>query len=174
MLIQETAVFTLVSGGLLSKFGFYQAFLVVGAALAAVGSGLIYTWDIEFSLGKTVGYQILAGLGDGIAVQVPITAVQAFTEPSDIPTVTATVLCKLEDTIQFIILLKDNNLLAQWWCSWSGCWRVYILKSSATACSTLRTRCLSIFNTEYWSCRIGANFQRASANWSTRGLHDRT
>lgn len=66
----------------------------MGAAIVAIGSGLLYTLDVDTSAAKSVGYQILAGVGDGICVQIPVTAVQAFADAKDIPTVTATVLCK--------------------------------------------------------------------------------
>lgn len=59
------AVFTLVSGGLLGKVGYYQPFLLVGAAIVAIGSGPIYTLDVNTSTAKSIGYQFLAGVGDG-------------------------------------------------------------------------------------------------------------
>ena len=89
-----TAIFTLVSGALLGKVGYYQLFLVLGGILITIGSGLIYTLDIGSSTGKYIGYQILVGIGDGLAVQVPVTACQALSKPVDIPAVTATVLCE--------------------------------------------------------------------------------
>ncbi|GKZ34379.1 hypothetical protein AbraIFM66950_004610 [Aspergillus brasiliensis] len=76
--IVPTSVFTMLAGGVLNKVGYYQPFLLVGAGIVTIGSGLIYTLDINTSSGKIIGYQILAGAGDGICVQVPVTAVQAF------------------------------------------------------------------------------------------------
>ncbi|PYH87536.1 putative efflux pump antibiotic resistance protein [Aspergillus ellipticus CBS 707.79] len=90
--IVPTSVFTMLAGGILSKVGYYQPFLLVGAALVTIGSGLIYTWDLNTSSAKIIGYQILAGVGDGICVQVPVTAVQAFVDQKDLATVTTLVL----------------------------------------------------------------------------------
>ncbi|KAF9884655.1 hypothetical protein FE257_001408 [Aspergillus nanangensis] len=90
--IVPTSVFTLVAGALLGKVGYYQPFLLLGAAIVTIGSGLLWTLNVDSSSAKSVGYQIVVGVGDGICVQVPITAVQAFVELKDLPTVTALVL----------------------------------------------------------------------------------
>ncbi|EED11989.1 efflux pump antibiotic resistance protein, putative [Talaromyces stipitatus ATCC 10500] len=87
-----TSVFTLIAGALLGKVGYYQPFLVTGAAIVLIGSGLLWTLDIDTSGARVAGYQVLAGSGDGICVQIPVTAVGAFVEPKDLPTATAMVL----------------------------------------------------------------------------------
>ncbi|KAB8259413.1 putative efflux pump antibiotic resistance protein [Aspergillus pseudonomiae] len=90
--IVPMSIFTMLAGGLLSKVGYYQPFLLVGAAIVTIGSGLIYTWEINTSSAKIIGYQILAGMGDGICVQIPVTVVQIFVHQKDLATVTALVL----------------------------------------------------------------------------------
>lgn len=84
----------MLAGGVLNKVGYYQPFLLAGAGIVTIGSGLIYTLDINTSSSRIIGYQILAGAGDGICVQVPVTAVQAFVDQKELATVTALVLCK--------------------------------------------------------------------------------
>ncbi|KAI9665471.1 MAG: hypothetical protein M1831_001613 [Alyxoria varia] len=72
-----TSLFSpLLSGALISVFGYYVPFLWVGSALATVGAGLLLTWEVDS--GKVVldCYQVLVGLGLGICTQVPFTAVQ--------------------------------------------------------------------------------------------------
>lgn len=91
-----TTIFTLISGALLMKIGHYQPFLFIGGIFITIGSGLIYTLDINSPASKYVGYQLLAGIGDGLAVQVPVTVCQAPADPVDIPGVTGLILCTLK------------------------------------------------------------------------------
>lgn len=86
----------MLAGGILSKTGYYQPFLLIGSAIVMIGSGLLWTLDVDTSSAKAVGYQILAGTGDGICVQVPVTAVQAFVDAQDLAGVTALLLCKYQ------------------------------------------------------------------------------
>lgn len=93
-LILAQSVATVLSGVALSKFDRPLPFLLLGAGLTAIGSGLLYTLDIDSSAGVWVGYQILAGVGVGWCFQVPIVTAQATAAPSDLPSVTAMVLSK--------------------------------------------------------------------------------
>lgn len=69
------AIATLISSVAFGKIGRYSPFLFVGAAISAVGGGLIYTLDVDTGLGKQIGYQILLGAGVGVVVQIaPIIA----------------------------------------------------------------------------------------------------
>lgn len=85
---------------------------MLGAAITAVGSGLIYTFDIGSPAKVWIGYQvskfwtivrlsidlacfqILGGLGVGFSFQVPIMVTQATTRDKDVPLATAILLCK--------------------------------------------------------------------------------
>lgn len=71
---------------------------MLGAALTTVGAGLLYTLDIGSSAAHYIGYQIIVGMGIGLAIQIPVIAGQAFSDPFDIPCVTAIVLCKAPTT----------------------------------------------------------------------------
>ena len=88
------AVFTVVSGGLITVYGVYVPFLLAGSAITTIGTGLLYTLDIGSPSSHWIGYQALAGIGIGLAIQVPIIANQAFVEASEISSVTAITLCK--------------------------------------------------------------------------------
>jgi hypothetical protein len=59
-----------------------------------IAAGLLYTLDVGTPPGKWIGYQILAGFGYGIALQVSIIIAQAFSAPSDIAPTTAIIICK--------------------------------------------------------------------------------
>ncbi|KAL4945215.1 hypothetical protein BDV06DRAFT_231593 [Aspergillus oleicola] len=91
--IIAVSIFTLVSGISISVSGYPAPFLIGGAALATVGCGLIYTFNVDTSTGRWIGYQILAGVGNGIGVQVPIIMAQANTTPTDMAATTAILMC---------------------------------------------------------------------------------
>lgn len=55
----------------MAKYGYYQPYFIVGAAITAISGGLVYTLDIDTSVGKQAGYQILMGLGTGLVLQIP-------------------------------------------------------------------------------------------------------
>jgi hypothetical protein len=93
-LIIAIAVCTIASGLLVTKFGQYLPFAVAGSALITIGAGLIYTLDIGSPSSHWIGYQILAGIGCGLGLQIPMVVVQSVVQPSDISTVSGMVLCK--------------------------------------------------------------------------------
>lgn len=84
------------AGGItVSKTGHGTPFMVIGAALATVGTGLLYTLDIGTSAGKWIGYQILAGFAFSFPFQITMNIAQANAEPQDISSVTTIIFCKL-------------------------------------------------------------------------------
>jgi MFS transporter, DHA2 family, glioxin efflux transporter len=83
----------------ISATGYAAPIMVAGAAFSTVGSGLLYTLDINSSTGKWIGFQILGGLGWGGAFQVPLIIAQGTAKPSDMSTATAIILCKLLPTL---------------------------------------------------------------------------
>ncbi|KAJ5600446.1 major facilitator superfamily domain-containing protein [Penicillium hetheringtonii] len=91
-LILAQSIATILSGIALSKFQRPQPFLLFGAGVTAIGSGLLYTLDIGSSSGKWIGFQILTGIGIGWCFQVPVVTAQSTAAPSDLPSVTGMVL----------------------------------------------------------------------------------
>ena len=87
-----TVVSSVVIGGLITAAGYYTPFLIVSAAIATIGAGLITMYDIDISSGKWIGYQIVVGAGVGAGFQVPMTAVQTVLKAEDIPVGTAIVM----------------------------------------------------------------------------------
>jgi hypothetical protein len=67
---------------------------LAGSVLATTGAGLIYTLDIGSPSSHWIGYQVLAGIGIGLSIQVPIIANQAFVSMSELSSITAITLCK--------------------------------------------------------------------------------
>ncbi|KAI1416184.1 efflux pump [Hypoxylon sp. FL1857] len=65
------------SGVLLQKIGFIIPIAVVGTIFLALGSGLYSLLQPGSSTGDWVGFQILAGIGSGLSMQLAIIAIQA-------------------------------------------------------------------------------------------------
>lgn len=93
-LIALFSIFTFESGKAISKTGIAAPFLVVSSVMVTISAGLLYTLDVGTSTGKWVGYQMLAGTGYGMGLQIPLIIAQAFAEPSDIAPVTAIIIRK--------------------------------------------------------------------------------
>ncbi|GKZ38418.1 hypothetical protein AbraIFM66950_010607 [Aspergillus brasiliensis] len=74
------------SGILNTKIGYYTPLAIVGTCLMCVGNGLLTTLEVDTSMGKWIGYQIVYGLGLGLAFQVPNLATQASLPKRDVPT----------------------------------------------------------------------------------------
>ncbi|KAL9039546.1 MAG: hypothetical protein Q9180_002465 [Flavoplaca navasiana] len=115
-LVLTTGVCVMIGGGLVGKVGYFQPFLIVGAILATIGAGLMYTLDIGSSAGAYIGYQIVFGAGLGIAIQVPVIAAQALSPLADIPIVTASILFFQLSSGAFAVSAAQsifNNVLIQ-------------------------------------------------------------
>lgn len=103
---------SIMSGGYLcSKVGYYNPFMFAPVTLGAAGAGLIYTWDIETSTSKLIGYQILYAIGVGLGIQQAIVAVQAGSKNVDIPSGIA-LLCFAENFGGAVFVSVAQNLWA--------------------------------------------------------------
>lgn len=91
-LIISVVITTIVSGSLISVTGHYISWLLVAGTMSTLGAGLIYTLNINSSAAHWIGYQIIAGIGFGAGIQLPIIVGQALSEPGDITTSTALML----------------------------------------------------------------------------------
>lgn len=94
-LIALFSVATFASGRAITKTGIAAPYLAASSVIVTISAGLLFTLDIGTSKGKWVGYQILAGFGYGMGLQVPLIIAQAFAAPSDIAPVTAIIICEL-------------------------------------------------------------------------------
>ena len=88
------AIFAVLGGIFVSKTGHPTPTMFVGAGTATIGCGLLYTLDIDTSVGKWVGYQILTGSAIAFAVQNGLNIAQASVAPEDLPAVTANLFCE--------------------------------------------------------------------------------
>ncbi|PNP51909.1 hypothetical protein THARTR1_07500 [Trichoderma harzianum] len=91
-LIVAVVISMLCSGAYISATGITAPIIVAGTALSTICTGLLYTLDIGTSEGKWIDYQIIGGVGWGIASQIPIITVQATAPAIDLAEVTAMLL----------------------------------------------------------------------------------
>ncbi|CAM1507753.1 Fc.00g046010.m01.CDS01 [Cosmosporella sp. VM-42] len=91
-LIISVTIAMISSGIIITKTGMAIPVAVLGTALAMLGSGLIYTFDLYTGRGKWIGFQIIAGLGWGLSYQIPLIVSHASVGPQDISSVTALIL----------------------------------------------------------------------------------
>jgi len=91
-LILSNVVASIVAGGLITVVGYYTPFLIVGSIILAIGCGLISTLGVDTPFAKWFGYEILAGVGSGMSIQVSLLAVQAVLDIEDVPIGTACII----------------------------------------------------------------------------------
>jgi MFS family permease len=92
-LVLAAAVFALAGGAVVMKTGRAQQVMFVGSMLATVAIGLTYTFDIDTSTGKWVGYQIFIGASMAFAIMHGLSIAQANVDVEDLTAVTANLLC---------------------------------------------------------------------------------
>ncbi|KAI1437619.1 MFS general substrate transporter [Xylaria sp. CBS 124048] len=90
-MLLSVVVASLFTGGMITAFGYYTPFMIIGAAISSVASGLLTTWAPSTATGAWIGYQIFYGIGCGLSLQTPLLAVQAVLDIKDIPVGTALV-----------------------------------------------------------------------------------
>ena len=91
-----------VGGFLITKTGHWVPFMIGGPTIASVGIGLMSTFGVNTTFSEWFGYQILAGIGIGVALQVrnptpkhatnsetPFLAVQSVVTMEELPIATS-------------------------------------------------------------------------------------
>ncbi|KAI5811474.1 major facilitator superfamily domain-containing protein [Peziza echinospora] len=79
--------FLSVIGGIgMTIIGQYVPFVMAGGVLMSIGAGLITTFKVDTPSSQWIGYQILAGAGVGLMIQVPMIAAQTVLKMEDVPT----------------------------------------------------------------------------------------
>ncbi|QSZ33261.1 hypothetical protein DSL72_002849 [Monilinia vaccinii-corymbosi] len=91
-MIIGTTIATIASGGLISAFGHFVPLMILGAIGTAIGCGLLYTLNATSTPAQWIGYQALAGLSAGLALQIPVISTQGTVPPHDLSSATAMVL----------------------------------------------------------------------------------
>ena len=85
--------FCIANGGILSAYGLYMPWYLVGGLFVVAGGAAMYTIDSNTSTGAIYGYSILLGIGAGMYVQTSFSVAQAKTEPHMIPLAIGFITC---------------------------------------------------------------------------------
>ncbi|KAF2205451.1 putative MFS multidrug transporter [Delitschia confertaspora ATCC 74209] len=85
-LILSQVVGTILAGALTTQTGYYMPFICLSTVFMSVGAGLITLLEVDTSVAKWVGYQIVFGIGAGLGFQQVTLAAQAVLTRKDVPT----------------------------------------------------------------------------------------
>ncbi|KAK7968787.1 hypothetical protein PG988_007860 [Apiospora saccharicola] len=72
------------SGGVLQKTGYVIPIAVFSLLLSSIGTGLMSTLQADSSVGRWVGFQILAGMGSGSGLQLGRISIQSVTSGEEL------------------------------------------------------------------------------------------
>lgn len=89
-LIVTGAIFGVFCGVIIHRTGRFREIMWVGSFFMCLGYGLFISFDASTSTGRVVGFQMIAGLGQGILFEAPLIAIQSQVEQHDVATATAT------------------------------------------------------------------------------------
>ena len=113
--ILAISVLTIGSTYFMGKTGKWMAPLVVGAVVTTAGAATIFTLDIDSTAGQWIGYQLIAGIGVGISMEVAMVANQRHLPPADVPAVIGlTIFSELSGAALFVSVGENiftNRLL---------------------------------------------------------------
>ncbi|ORY10364.1 major facilitator superfamily domain-containing protein, partial [Clohesyomyces aquaticus] len=84
-LVLPQIVGLVITGAIVSIWGYYVPYIIVGVVITSIGAGLLSTLDAYTSTVKWATFMVINGLGIGMAQQLPYTALQAVLDPSDVP-----------------------------------------------------------------------------------------
>ncbi|KAI0545636.1 major facilitator superfamily domain-containing protein [Xylaria curta] len=85
-LVGPQIVALLITGAIVSVWGYYVPYMVAGGIICSVGAGLLTTVEVDTSTPKWAAYLVLTGIGLGMGAQLPYTALQAVLAPADVAT----------------------------------------------------------------------------------------
>lgn len=89
-IVVSTALTGVLVGVFIHRTGRYLEPIWIGTTFLAVGYGLLIDLSAQSSVGKMVGYQIIAGIGSGCLFEPPLIALQACVAQDDTATATST------------------------------------------------------------------------------------
>ncbi|KAI1363649.1 MFS general substrate transporter [Xylaria arbuscula] len=84
-LVLPQIVGLVVVGAIVSQWGYYVPYMILGIVINSIGAGLLTTIGVSTPTVEWAAYMVINGLGIGMAQQLPYTALQAVLEPADVP-----------------------------------------------------------------------------------------
>jgi hypothetical protein len=100
-------IMSIIVGGLVTAFGQYAIFIIIGSAIFAVGAGLMTLYTVDQPDWRAYGFMIVAGAGGGISIQNAFLSVQAVLTQSQLPIGNAIVM--FSNTFAGAIFLAISN-----------------------------------------------------------------
>lgn len=91
-MILSLVIFSIISGIAISATGYPNPFMIGSVILAAVGAGIMSTFEVKTDPAHWVGYQLVFGIGIGLGLQQAIVVIQASLSQEDIAVGTAIVI----------------------------------------------------------------------------------
>ncbi|KAJ5232831.1 hypothetical protein N7468_005787 [Penicillium chermesinum] len=79
------SIFALASGTFTSRIGYFNPALLLGSTLSVVGAALLGTFETNTPPARWIAYQIIYGIGVGMAFQPPFLALQTVLEKPLVP-----------------------------------------------------------------------------------------
>ncbi|KAG9243483.1 DNA repair protein RAD50 [Calycina marina] len=89
--VVANAIFSIIAGIFVSKNGFFTAPAILGCAIGTIGAGLLSTLIPDTSSSRWIGYEILASVGIGMAIQQGFIAIQVVLPLEEVAIGTAAV-----------------------------------------------------------------------------------
>ncbi|KAH8759347.1 major facilitator superfamily domain-containing protein [Diaporthe sp. PMI_573] len=74
------------SGALVTTFGYYLPFIIFGTAVGMIGSGLFLMFSLSTPTALWAVFLVVCGVGTGISINIPYTIVQAVLTEDNVPT----------------------------------------------------------------------------------------
>ena len=101
----------LLNGAVLSKYGLYMPWYLVGGILMTIGAALMCTVDFNTSTSAIYGYTVLIGLGSGIFAITAFSVAQAVVDPKDIPAAIGFAMCGQVTGIAISVSIANSVFL---------------------------------------------------------------
>ncbi|KAL8688170.1 MAG: hypothetical protein Q9218_005852 [Villophora microphyllina] len=100
---------SMIAGGVVTKFGYFNPPALLGAAIATVGCGFLTTLRVNTVTARWIGFEVITGAGLGMSIQQGIIAVQAVLSQDVVPI--ATTLIMFAQSLSGAIFVAVGNSL---------------------------------------------------------------
>lgn len=78
-------ILAFITGGIVTWWGYYTPFIILGSAIFTIGAGLLLTIEVDTTNWKVYGFTIFAGSGLGFSLQNAFMSIQAALPQSTLP-----------------------------------------------------------------------------------------
>ena len=103
-----TALSSIMAGILVTKFGYYVPFMIIGPMFTAIGTGLTTTFQPGTPEPKWIGFQILFGWGIGMGMQQSSVGAQTVLSRRDVPIGTSLMMFSMQASGAIFISVGQN------------------------------------------------------------------